>query len=408
MKQRALVLGATAVLLLSVAVLSYVVWRLPADTAANTAEVTRGPLEIWSSYPGEIQSERMTLIATAVGGGATLIALAPEGAAVKRGDVLARFDDTLLQQQTVKLTEEQVLAQAELEGLEFATLPIERGKLEAEAAAARHAYERERRFLDETASLQQDGLMSAEEVAALRDGAEELQHKADNLARELDLTVRYLHPARLRHMRAKVEAATQALALARAQLEATIVYASSDGVVLYRMLQLGTEFRAARVGDVLAPNQPFMMLPDLARLVVQCNVPESELARARVGNTAVVRPLAYPSLALTGVVRRVGGVAQSVPGRPSWQRFFAVEIALHDSVPELRPGMSVTADVLAYHNTDAVLIPRVAVRWEAGRPVGEFATLLSTRTRGLTLGYADARYYEVLAGAQPGDRVYLP
>lgn len=409
MKRRTLFFGAGAVtiLLLSVAAFSDVVPQLPASVNDDAVEVIRGPLEVWSSYVGEIQSEQMTLISASVGGGATLIELAPEGVAVKAGDVLARFDATTLQQQAVKLEEEHELARAELEGLELATLPVERAELEAEAAAAQSAWQREQRFLAETDALQSEGLMSAEEVEALSDGTDELRRKAANLARELDLTERYLHPARLRQMRAKVDAAAQALALARAQLEGTVVRAPVDGVVIYRMMQLGAEFRAARVGDVLAPNQPFMMLPDLERLVVQCNVPESELALARPGSAVVVRPLAFPALALDGEVRWVGGVAQSVPGRPSWQRFFAVEIALHGSAPDLRPGMSVTADVLAYHSSDAVLIPRTAVRWEAGRPVGEFATLLSTRTRELTLGYADARYYEVLAGAQPGDRVYL-
>lgn len=403
----ALAFAAGGLLLLALGALSNID-RVPAELPGSRLALRYGPLEVWTAFPGEIQAERMTLVASSIGGGATLIELVPEGVTVAAGEVLARFDASELERQVQQAEEAYALARAELEGLERATLPIEHAKLAAEAEAARLAYARERRFLDETAALEREGLMSAEEVEALRASVAELERKAENLARELALTDRFLHPSRLRQQQAKLRAAEQSLARAREALAGAVLRAPAAGVVIYRMLQIGSEFRTARVGDTLAPNQPFLMLPDLTHLVVQCHVAESDLALARPGNRAVVRPLAFPALALDGVVRRVGGVAQSVAGRPSWQRFFTVEIALGAAAPELRPGMSVSANVLAYRNPEALLIPRAAVRWEAGRPVADFATPLALRTRELMLGYADARHYEVLAGAEAGDEVYVP
>jgi hypothetical protein len=67
---------------------------------------------------------------------------------------------------------------------------------------------------------------------------------------------------------------------AHREREAAELRAPRDGTVIYRMLQIGSEFRTARVGDTLAANQPFMMLPDPDRLIEETDpigIEETEL-----------------------------------------------------------------------------------------------------------------------------------
>jgi multidrug efflux pump subunit AcrA (membrane-fusion protein) len=121
-----------------------------------------------------------------------------------------------------------------------------------------------------------------------------------------------------------------------------------------------------------------------------------------------VRPLAYPDAALEARVSALGNAAQFVPGRPTWQRFFTLELALLAPDPRLRPGMSVEARVLGRQRDDAVLVPRVAVRWQSGQPTVTVVRALHDEPRPIRVGLADAANYEVLDGLAPGDEVRLP
>ena len=160
-----------------------------------------------------------------------------------------------------------------------------------------------------------------------------------------------------------------------------------------------------RVGDTLYRNLPFMALPDMSKPLVQCNVPESELSLVRVGSDAQVVPVAYPDLKLRGKVESVGSMAQSVVGRPDWQRYFRVTIGLVESDARLRSGMSVRAHILSYAALDAMAIPRTAVRWENDRPSCEVIRVGRKIRRDLQLGTANEQFFEVLKGLEPGERV---
>ena len=49
-------------------------------------------------------------------------------------------------------------------------------------------------------------------------------------------------------------------------------------------------------------------------------------------------------------------MAQEIPGKPLWQKYFPVSIKLDESDPRLRSGMSVQASFLSYENTNAVTV----------------------------------------------------
>jgi multidrug efflux pump subunit AcrA (membrane-fusion protein) len=110
---------------------------------------------------------------------------------------------------------------------------------------------------------------------------------------------------------------------------------------------------------------------------------------------------------LSGVVESVSSMAQSPPGRPSWQRFFHVVIGFKDKDvdPRLRPGMSVTAHILSYHNPEAILIPRTAVGWESGKPFVNVVNGSSHERRQIKLGMANEKMYEVIEGLKPGEEI---
>jgi len=321
--------------------------------------------------------------------------------------VLVRFDSTKLEWDLVKLEKERALDKSELESLVSATLPMELQEIEHDLVESRGLLEAERQYLNDSITLSKENLISRQEVDKQRMKVKGLESKADQIAQRLHLTKTHLHPAKLERARAKLNSDELSLEIARKQLESSIVRAPADGIVVYKPLSVGGEFRTVRVGDTVFPNQPFMVLPDMQDLVVHCDVPESELARVEPGAKALVRALAYPDKTYNGQVTSISSVAQTLPGYPAWQKFFHVTIGLESADARIRPGMSVTAHVLSFYRKDATLIPRRAVSWEGNRAVSRVLVGGDYQPREISVGAANDMYYEVLAGVALGDKVAL-
>lgn len=378
------------------------------DSEGTLVAASNGTMTVWSTYQGKLEARRVEIILSRFNGSATIVDLAPEGLAVHAGDMLVRFDSSQVERDLLKLERDYTLATSDLERMEKAELPLELRDLEAQLLEAQGNYESERQYLEDSRQLVAEELVSPQELEQQKLKVDELLAKQEKLSTQLELTRRYLHPSALSRARATLASAEQEMKLARTQLSNCTVVAPADGIVVYRPLNVGGEFRPARVGDSIFKNQPFMILPDMNDMVVECQIPEAELSRVEVGREVIITPLSFPDLRLRGTVEGVGSMASAVADRPAWQRYFRVVAGLKDNDPRLRSGMSVMAQILSYRKTDALMIPRAAVRRD-----GEAAYALIQKNgrperRPLTLGWADLRAYEIIAGVQAGERVVVP
>lgn len=380
----------------------------PARPAGRTAGVDAGPLWVWSVYEGSLDARHVDVILSQFSGGATIVELAREGTPVAKGDRLVRFDDSQVRRDLVRLERDQALASSELTSLRQAKLPMEIRDLELRLLEARANQDSEKQYAGDCVELAKEGLVSEQEVAQQRLKADRMGSAVSQLENQIALTKEYLHPAALSRAAATLAAADQELKLALEQLTNCTVYAPCDGTVVYRPLQVGSEYRTARVGDTIQRNQPFLALPDMRDVVVQCLVPEAELSSVSEGARAFVVPLPYPDLNLEGEVESIGSMAQAVPGRNPWQRYFAVVVRVRTPDARLRSGMSAQARILSYYNAQAVRVPRAAVWWSQGEARCSVPGVRGSEDRPLKLGRANHEHYEVLAGLKPGERVVLP
>ena len=374
---------------------------------AKIVDVKVGEFAVHAVYNGKLESRNMVTILSKFRGTATVVELTAEGSQISAGDLLVRFDSTKLEQDLVKFEKEYALAESELRSLEQAKLPLELRELELLLLETRSEKKAEKQYLRDSISLQKDKLISEQELKQQQLKVKNIESRLSKIEMEFRLTREYLHPASLEVARTKLLSAKQALRLAREQLKHSLVLAPTSGIVVYKQLNIGGEFRTIRVGDDLFPNQPFMVLPDMQKMVVHIDVPESELSRIKLNGEAFVRPLAYRDLTLPGTIETIGAVAQTLPGRPSWQKYFHVMIRIDEIDPDIRPGMSVTAHVLSFYKPEAILISRRGVSWDAGKAVSKVVHGNSFVTRELTLGLANDMYYEVIEGVKSGDRVVI-
>ncbi len=372
--------------------------------AAQSKElrVRLGRLIVWNHYMGRVNAEDTVSIFSRMGAEAVITFLVPEGASVKRGQILVRFDSTDTERNMVKLKQDEITAETELRSLLDAELPIDLAGIRMKLAEQTHKVQMEDKFLSDSEALQKQGLLSAEELSQERSDAATQREKLLQLRQKVNLTEQYIDPAKVAQAKAKLVAAQEALRLGRRQLKDSVIRAPVSGVVIYKPINVGGGYRTVRVGDTVYKNQVFMTLPNTSRMVVECYVPESDFGELQAGMAATVSPVSHPQMQFDGTVLRVDLIAGTAPDEPSWQRFFHTVILLGVGNTGLYPGMSVSVSVLTYEKKHAVLVPRAAIRWADGRPYVVEHGVLGNRRVELQLGRADMSYYEALSGIKPG------
>jgi len=121
----------------------------------------------------------------------------------------------------------------------------------------------------------------------------------------------------------------------------------------------------------------------------------------------IVQPLAFPGMNLKGTVKTVGSIARALPDKPAWKKYFHTIIGMKDYDAKVRPGMTVTAQVLSYYRQDALLINRRAVTWKDGIPFCRVVSKGSIKNVALELGQANDSQFEVIKGLNSGDEVLI-
>lgn len=374
------------------------------EREGTVIKVEKGALTVWSVYEGKLEAKSVALVMSKFQGSATVIEMAAEGAIVAKGDILARFDSSKLEQSAQKLKRDRALALSELQSFKNAEMPLELRDLEIKLLEAMSNLKAEKDYLEASLQLMNEGLVSEEEVEQQKLKEVEAKTQLETLELRLKLTKEYLHPSALKRAQTKLDSADQELKFALKQIQNSVIHASTSGKVVYKSLFIGGEYRTIRIGDSVFANQPFMALPDMSAYSIHCEIPEVELSRVQEGQDVFIQPLAFPGMNLPGTVDSVSSMAQNPPEGPDWQRFFHVIISLNakDIDPRLRPGLSVIAHILSYQNPEAVLIPRKAVLWDTGTPYVQLVSGTSIQKRSIKLGMANEESFEVLEGLNPG------
>jgi HlyD family secretion protein len=149
-------------------------------------------------------------------------------------------------------------------------------------------------------------------------------------------------------------------------------------------------------------------LPDISTLRVSARVDEAERGRIALSQHATVQLDAIADRQFTGKIQRIGTIATPdfSAGWPIPQNF-NLEIALDQSDPRLKPGMTVQITVIVNRVENAITIPAQASFLKSGQTVAyvwngsrflERAIQIERRSRDLVL---------VSNGLHPGDQVAL-
>jgi RND family efflux transporter MFP subunit len=153
--------------------------------------------------------------------------------------------------------------------------------------------------------------------------------------------------------RAGVKESDEALAIARHNLEHTLVRAPYTGSIAARLADEGTT-------ALVQPQTIVIVIQETAELEAQATIPEVHAAAIGVGDAAVLHVEGVPEPILT----EVAAVSDSVDPAT---RTYLVRMRVPNEDRRLKAGVFARVDILPRAKSDVLLVPRSAVRREDGR-----------------------------------------
>ena len=334
----------------------------PEPVPLPSSRVRTGDVTFTITADGALQGGNSRMLTAPMVGGNSMVLtdLRKSGELVKKGDIVAQFDTT---DETFKLREAEAdLAEAEQQVIQAQNeAKAKEEELEAEMIAARS--ELKQAEIEMTANAIRAALTAKQNEITL-EGA---RTKLAKLERD--------YPQRKAAAGASIaiqEAArkkAQMLAdTARRNIDMMTLKAPADGYVnverntATNFYYSGMVLPLFQVGDQVRSGMAVAQIPDLANWDVTAQIAETDRGHLSVGQTAEITVIALPGRKLRAKVKDLGGTS----GSP-WERRFECKLALLETAPELRPGMSARIVITLETVKNATWIPTQALFEQGGR-----------------------------------------
>lgn len=200
--------------------------------------------------------------------------------------------------------------------------------------------------------------------------------------------------------RLAVEKAERAVERAEENIGKLTLKAPRDGIVLVQANPM--ESRLFQTGDSAFPGTSVAAFPDLDTMMVEALLYDVDDGKIEPGDRVDATLDSFPDWHLTGTVREVSPLADTVD-RVSTRRTFKVRIDLESiDLDRMRPGMSVKVSVERRSEEPTLLVPRRALTIE-GRQV--YARLADGEQREINVGSCNAELCVLLDGLDEGTRL---
>jgi HlyD family secretion protein len=279
------------------------------------AQVSRGDIVDLIQATGTLEAVTTVEVGTQVGGIIQEL-YADFNSIVKKGQVIARLDPTLLQTQIEQQRANVIRSEADLE------------RLKVSLADSKQKLERAK-LLFEKNLLPRTELETAE------------------------VTVRSAE-AQIKSAEAGLTQARSQLNTAEVNLAHTVIAAPIDGIVISRAVEPGQTVNAGMSAPTL-----FILAADLTKMQVNANIDEADVGRMRPGQAVTFRVDAFPTETFTGAVAQVRLQPTTVQNVVTYQTVINVP----NQQLKLKPGMTANVSIEVARRTNVLRIPSAATRF---------------------------------------------
>lgn len=397
---RRLAVGVSVVACTVVVVMSVQYARgLWADDHVPTYEVNLQPFVHHVYAEGNLRAVKSTpLVAPRRSQGPSKISwLIADGTRVKQGDLLARFDVTVMEKQladgraaqataTRKIARERVMVNAALAERDRAS---DMSEIELEQA---QRFQRKNDMI-----FSRNDIIESEIDGALSQAKLEHARAAKGIEGSLSQSKLELLQIEQRSADLKVKQAEDGLA-------DLVLTAPHDGIAVLQRDWRGNE---RRVGDQVWPGQPLVEIPHVEAMEAEVFVLEVDAGGLTEGRSAKVTIEAHPAEVYQGTIKRIDKLARPrIRGVPV--QYFGVTLELNKTdTTVMKPGQRVRS-TLILDEREAIVVPRPAIFEQDGKTIvyrrrddGEFDSVA------VTLGASSLGRVVVDDGLAIGDRIAL-
>ena len=352
-------------------------------------------------FRGELKAMKsVTIAAPATGSSLQIIKIAADGAQVHQGDMIVQFDASKSRQDLAEDESTMKSAQADIaEARAQAVLNEEQDK----TAVSKANYDVEAAKLD----------ASEQEILSKIDGAEAMLKVADaeQALQEAKAKLKSDQMTDQATIQDKIDASDKAafdVKRAKEALASTTLTAPSSGTVSLVSLWHGTGEGPFQAGEQAWPGAPIAELPDASSIRVAARVDETERGRLTVNEPVTAQLDAIVDRQFTGHIEKISTIATS-DFSAGWPipRNFDLQIALDQSDPRLRPGMTVHVTVIVHRVPNAITIPAQASFMKSGRNVAYVWDGTSFAERAIRVERKSRDRLLISEGLRPGDLVAL-
>lgn len=369
-----------------------------------TVEVKRGEFVDYIQVRGQVSATRSMTVAAPFQAGADLqiISLPKNGAQVKKGEVVVRFDATKFEQDLAQNRSALRAADAEIEQTRAQARMKEEqdltDKMKAKFDLDSAKLDASKQEIVSKIEGQEAELKVADAAQKLHETEEKL--KADQAADAADIAAK----------KQKRDKALYDVQKAERSVAVLTLRAPGDGLVtLMHNWRAGGFFGNSpefKEGDRAWPGAAILELPDLSTLQVEARIDETDRGRVNLGQTASVRVDAVPDREFVGKVERISPLA-SIDFSGGWPfpRNFKLELALDQTDSRLRPGMSATTRLAVDRVPNAILIPTEASFDKSGQTVAYVLRGSKFEERMIHVGRRGEGQLLVSSGLTPGEHV---
>ncbi len=343
-----------------------------------TARIDRGDIDSTVTTTGNLNAVITVQVGSQVSG--NIIALyADFNTKVKKGQLVAEIDPapfqaavdqataTLNAAKAAVITAQATLAksQSDLASAQAGVVSQKANLVKTQSAVELARAQNERRkVMVKTGSTSQEDADTAQanydqavaSVAAAQAAIEAAQASAESARKGVDV-------ARTQLLQTGAVVAQDQAILAQAQLnlDHTRILAPVDGTVESRNMDVGQTVAASFQAPVI-----FLIAQDLTKMQVDTNVDEADVGAIRLNQPATFTVDAYPGEVFHGRVAQIRQAPINV------QNVITYDIVIEVANPDLKlfPGMTANATIFTGHVSNALRIPKAALRF---RPRGQQA-----------------------------------
>ncbi|MBX7223266.1 MAG: efflux RND transporter periplasmic adaptor subunit [Blastocatellia bacterium] len=372
-------------------------------TLPQMVEVKAGQVTKTLHFDGELRAVRSRAVYSPSTVQAKITYLPPEGSIVKAGDKLAEFDQSSILAKIKDLSDKVVAAQNKIAET--------KSKHESELRTSEVDVSRSWLTL-EKARVELRTYGSAPETVARRDlqqkqlNFDKAQTEYNALLARIDQKKRE-QQAEQQLNQIDLDKVSEQLRVAKESLKEMTINATSDGMVIYSVMNWG-ERRKIQVGDSVF-FMPVLTVPDLNEMEILAEINEVDGPKLSPQMKTTVVLDSYPDREFTGLIKDISPTAVQASGARKTKIFKAVITLDKTESAIMKPGMSARISIPVGESGEQLLVPRAAMRFENGIPQVVRWENNAPRTLAVTILATDAVAYAVAANGalRSGDKVVV-